>query len=76
MGLKEDNIHVVWSLRGAFGLPLGPKLLAGKEKLDGVVCLGCVIKGIRATSTSNGAVSNGYAIVIGKWQMPVYLWEF
>ena len=69
MGLKEDNIHVVW-VPGAFELPLGAKLLAGKEKLDGVVCLGCVIKGdTRHDEYINGAVSNGImqlSIVSGK----------
>lgn len=68
-GLKEDNIHVVW-VPGAFELPLGAKLIAGKEKLDGVVCLGCVIKGdTRHDEYINGAVSNGImqlSIVSGK----------
>lgn len=69
MGLNEDNIHVVW-VPGAFELPLGAKLIAGKEKLDGVACLGCVIKGdTRHDEYINGAVSNGImqlSLVSGK----------
>lgn len=69
MGLNEDHIHVVW-VPGAFELPLGAKLIAGKEKLDGVVCLGCVIKGdTRHDEYINGAVSNGImqlSLVSGK----------
>lgn len=58
-GLKEDHIHVAW-VPGAFELPLGAKMLAGKEKLDGVVCLGCVIKGdTRHDEYINSAVSAG-----------------
>ncbi|MEM1120782.1 MAG: 6,7-dimethyl-8-ribityllumazine synthase, partial [Bacteroidota bacterium] len=30
---------------GAFELPGGAAMLAGKHKLDAVICLGCVIKG-------------------------------
>ena len=43
-GVKEEDIHTV-QVPGSFELPLGARLLAKKEKLDGVVCLGCVIKG-------------------------------
>lgn len=43
-GVSESDIHVVY-VPGAFELPIGARLLAGKEKLDGVICLGCVIKG-------------------------------
>lgn len=43
-GIKEEDIHTV-QVPGSFELPLGARLLAKKEKLDGVICLGCVIKG-------------------------------
>ena len=43
-GVKEDDIHTL-QVPGSFELPLGARMLAKKEKLDGVICLGCVIKG-------------------------------
>lgn len=43
-GMAEDNIHTI-QVPGAFELPVGAKMLASQQKLDAVVCLGCVIKG-------------------------------
>ncbi len=43
-GVASDNIHII-KVPGAFELPLGAKLLAGKEKFDAIICLGCIIKG-------------------------------
>ena len=43
-GAKEENIHVV-QVPGAFELPQGARILLKSHKLDGVICLGCVIKG-------------------------------
>ncbi|NNE29341.1 MAG: 6,7-dimethyl-8-ribityllumazine synthase [Saprospiraceae bacterium] len=43
-GVKEENIHTV-QVPGSFELPSGAKLLASSEKVDAVICLGCVIKG-------------------------------
>lgn len=43
-GVKEENIHTI-QVPGSFELPTGARLLAGKHKLDAVICLGCVIKG-------------------------------
>lgn len=43
-GVSQDNIIVSY-VPGAFELPLGARFLLLKEKLDGIVCLGCVIKG-------------------------------
>lgn len=42
--VSNDDIHVI-SVPGAFELPLGARLLAGKEKLDAIICIGCVITG-------------------------------
>ncbi len=58
-GILEDNIHVV-TVPGAYELPLGARLLAGKEKLDAVVCIGCVIKGeTKHDEYINNAVAQG-----------------
>ena len=43
-GASADNIYTT-QVPGAFELPVGAKMLAGRHRLDAVVCLGCVIKG-------------------------------
>lgn len=43
-GAKEENIHTV-QVPGAFELPAGARILGQAKTLDGIVCLGCVIKG-------------------------------
>ena len=43
-GVKEANVHTV-QVPGAFELPAGARLISQKEKLDAVICIGCVIKG-------------------------------
>lgn len=40
----ESDIEQV-TVPGAFELPLGAKFLLGKERLDAVICIGCVITG-------------------------------
>lgn len=43
-GAKEDNIFQA-QVPGTFELPVGARMLAQKESLDAIICLGCVIKG-------------------------------
>jgi len=43
-GVAENNIHKV-DVPGSFELTAGAKFIAGQQKLDGVICLGCVIQG-------------------------------
>ncbi len=47
--LKDKSVAVgekdIFDAPGAFELPLIAKKLAKKKKYDGVICLGCVIKG-------------------------------
>ena len=43
-GAKATNIHTA-QVPGAFELPSGARMLAGSEKLDAIICIGCVIKG-------------------------------
>ncbi len=43
-GAKEENI-LTEQVPGTFELPIGAKILASGEKIDAVICLGCVIKG-------------------------------
>ena len=68
-GALEQNIYVE-QVPGSFELPLGAKLLAGNEKLDAVICLGCVIKGETSHNEYiNQAVANALtqmSVVSGK----------
>ena len=41
----DDNLIEVYRVPGAFEIPLAVKLIAKKENIDGIVCLGAVIKG-------------------------------
>jgi 6,7-dimethyl-8-ribityllumazine synthase len=43
-GAKEEFIHTL-QVPGTFELPAAARILAGREKLDAVICIGCVIKG-------------------------------
>lgn len=43
-GVVESNIFKV-DVPGSFELTAGAKFIAGQHKLDGVICLGCVIQG-------------------------------
>jgi 6,7-dimethyl-8-ribityllumazine synthase len=43
-GTKDDDITVVW-VPGAFDIPALAKRVGDAEKVDGVVCLGAVIRG-------------------------------
>jgi len=58
-GAKEENLHLA-QVPGAFELPIGARILAGREKVDAVICLGCVIKGeTQHDEYINNAVATG-----------------
>lgn len=58
-GAKQDNLHTV-QVPGTFELPAAARIVAGREKLDAVICLGCVIKGeTKHDEYINNAVSQG-----------------
>ncbi len=58
-GVLKKNIHIL-RVPGSFELPLGVRMLASKEKLDAVICLGCVIKGeTKHDDYINQAVAHG-----------------
>lgn len=42
--VKASNIHVKW-VPGTFELTLGAKFFAEYTNVDGIICLGCVIRG-------------------------------
>ncbi|MGA8259465.1 MAG: 6,7-dimethyl-8-ribityllumazine synthase [Arenicellales bacterium] len=43
-GVAVENLHIVW-VPGAFEIPLAVRQLAAAGGLDGIVALGCVIRG-------------------------------
>lgn len=43
-GIMEDNLDVSY-VPGAFELPLGARIMLQSKSYDGIICLGCVIKG-------------------------------
>ena len=58
-GAEEKNIHQL-EVPGSFELPMGAKILMGKQKMDAVICIGCVIKGETSHNEYiNQAVANG-----------------
>ncbi|MCL4160339.1 UNVERIFIED_CONTAM: hypothetical protein GTU68_038560 [Idotea baltica] len=68
-GVKEENIKVI-EVPGAFELPVAAKMLLQTESFDGIIALGCVIKGETSHNEYiNNAVANGLtqlALVSGK----------
>ncbi|MBI4368538.1 MAG: 6,7-dimethyl-8-ribityllumazine synthase [Candidatus Omnitrophica bacterium] len=44
LGVSEAAIHVVW-VPGAYEIPLACKTLSQSQTLDGLIALGCVIRG-------------------------------
>lgn len=60
-GAKADNIATE-QVPGSFELPVGARILASGEKVDAVICLGCVIKGETSHNEYiNQAVANTLA---------------
>jgi len=58
-GAKEANLHTI-QVPGTFELPAAARIVAGREKLDAIICLGCVIKGeTKHDEYINNAVSQG-----------------
>ncbi len=68
-GVKEDNIKVI-QVPGAFELTVASKMLLQTESFDGIIALGCVIKGETSHNEYiNNAVANGLtqlSLVSGK----------
>ncbi len=58
-GAQPDNIKTM-QVPGAFELPVGGRILVAQNKVDAVICLGCVIKGeTQHDEYINNAVANG-----------------
>ena len=63
-GVSSEDI-IIEHVPGSFELPVGARMIASGNKLDGIVCLGCVIKGETkhdeyiAQSVANGIMQLG-----------------
>jgi 6,7-dimethyl-8-ribityllumazine synthase len=63
-GVCDDDISLYW-VPGAFEIPAVAKKIVDSKKVDGVICLGCVIRGASphfdyvATEVSKGVASVG-----------------
>ncbi len=56
-GAKADNIHTA-QVPGTFELPSGASMLSRAKDVDGVICIGCVIKG---ETSHNEYINNSVA---------------
>ncbi|HMG14336.1 MAG TPA: 6,7-dimethyl-8-ribityllumazine synthase [Saprospiraceae bacterium] len=74
LNVSKDNITVI-HVPGAFEVTYGARVLLGAKKLDGVICLGCVIKGETnhdeyinqaiATGITNLGLTSGKPVIYG-----------
>jgi len=70
-GVKEDNM-VILNVPGTFELTSGANLLIKKRQVDGVICLGCVVKGeTRHDEYINRATANGLTNLAIAFNKPV-----
>jgi len=73
-GVKEEDIEIAW-VPGAFEIPLVAKKMVEKNKYDGVICLGTVIRGATphfdyvCAETSKGianvSLNSGIPVIFG-----------
>lgn len=70
-GAEEENIRI-HTVPGSFELTLGAQLVAEKQYVDAVICIGCVIKGETPHfDFISDAVANGIAQLNIKYNKPV-----
>ncbi len=69
--VKKNNIEIVW-VPGAYEIPLACQKLAQKKKYDGLVAIGCVIKGdTDHYYYISQEVSRGIMDVMLKFSLPI-----
>lgn len=69
--VSEDNIILI-HVPGTYELTSGANLLLSNEKMDGIICLGCVVKGeTRHDEFINHAVAGGLTNLSIKSNRPI-----
>jgi 6,7-dimethyl-8-ribityllumazine synthase len=69
-GVNHDNILTL-RVPGSFELIAGAKCMVENEKVDAVVCLGCIVQGeTRHFEFIGQAVSQGLALLTVRFSMP------
>jgi 6,7-dimethyl-8-ribityllumazine synthase len=70
-GASDEDISVYW-VPGAFEIPAVAKKIADSKKVDGIICLGCIIRGATPHFDYVAAeVSKGVAAVSINGNIPV-----
>lgn len=70
-GASDEDISVYW-VSGAFEIPAVAKKIADSKKVDGIICLGCIIRGATPHFDYVAAeVSKGVAAVSINGNIPV-----
>ena len=70
-GMLESNIKVI-HVPGTYELTSGASMLGSSDPMDGIICLGCVVKGeTRHDEYINSAVANGLTILSINMNKPV-----
>jgi 6,7-dimethyl-8-ribityllumazine synthase len=73
-GIEDDNLTVVW-VPGAYEAPLVARTMAMRDDIDGVICLGAVIRGATshydfvagqaASGIQRAALDTGKPVIFG-----------
>ncbi len=73
-GVADDDVTVAW-IPGSFEAPLAAKALAARDDIDGVICLGAVIRGATghydlvagqaASGIQRAALDTGKPVIFG-----------
>lgn len=70
-GVKKNNITIIY-VPGSFELPIASQLLIDNNKIDAVICIGCIIQGeTRHFEFICNSVSQGIKDVSLKYNKPV-----
>jgi 6,7-dimethyl-8-ribityllumazine synthase len=70
-GVREDDVTIV-RVPGAFEIPMAARLAADTHEFDGVVCLGCLIRGATPHfEYISSAVAHGLTAAAGSTGIPM-----
>jgi len=70
-GVADDDVTVI-RVPGAFELPIAARLAANTHEFDGIVCLGCLIRGATPHfEYISSAVAHGLTAAAGETGVPI-----